>query len=150
MFVMLPSNARHRCFCSFSFLVLLCGVARASLGMTARLPWSQVCRRMNSALPGQKSSALLPQSASQRWPSVPTADDEINYSLFLQTTQLISSASHWKFNPAGLCLQFKPKKTQVIRNWPSDNLITVCILGLQRFSSLVRPLRLPSVHSPLS
>lgn len=144
---MLPSNARNHCSCSFSFLVLLCRVATVSLGMTARLPWSHVCHRVNLALPGQKSSVLLPQSTSQRWPSVPTADDEINYFLFLQTTHLISSASDWKFNPAGSCLQFKPKKPQVISNWPSDYLITVYVLRLQHFFSLVRPLTLPSVQS---
>lgn len=95
-----------------------------------------------------KVTRAAAQSASQRWPSVPTAEEEIND--FLQTTQLISSASDWKFNPAAFCLQFKPKKPRVIRNWPSDYLITVCVLGLQHFSSLVRPLTLPSVPSPLS
>lgn len=94
-------------------------------------------------------SAAAPKP-SQSWPSVPTAHDEINYFLFLQTTQLISSASDWKFNPAGSCLQFQPKKPQVIRNWPSDYLITVCVLGLEHFFSLVRPLPLPSVQRPLS
>lgn len=114
------------------------------------LPWSHVCHCMNSALPGQKSSVLLPQRTSQRWPSVPTADDETNYFLFLQTTRLISSASDWKSNPAGSWVQFKPKTPQVKSNWPSHYLITVCVLRLQHFLSLVRPLPLPSVPSPFS
>lgn len=86
--------------------------------VTARLPWSCVCHYHEPrgvAVPDQKSSAFLPQSAPQGQPSAPTADAAMHDSY----KPLVSFASDWKSNSAGSWLQFK---TKVISNWPSDYL----------------------------